>query len=70
MDSKSFPKNAVIKDNEYISAKLKRRRKYVFTNGVWLSTPSESDENLLKIESLDEKGTTLVTINSRLESQK
>jgi hypothetical protein len=70
MESKSFPKNAVIKDNEYIKAKLKRRRKYVFTNGVWLSTPSESDENLLKIESLDEKGTTIVTINSRLESQK
>lgn len=69
MESKGFPKNAVIKDNEYISTKLRRRRKYVFGNGVWLTTPADSDEATVKIEPRDENGTTIVTINSRLESQ-
>lgn len=69
MASKGFPKNAVIKDNEYISTKLRRRRKYIFSNGVWLSTPPDADETSVKIEAQDEYGTTIVTINSRLESQ-
>ncbi|MFG0924759.1 nucleoid-associated protein [Pseudomonas sp. CJQ_8] len=69
MDSKHFPKSAVVKDVEYISAKLRRRRKYVFANGVWLSTPPDADESTIKIEPQDEKGTTIVTINSRIETQ-
>jgi len=69
MDSKHFPKSAVVKDLEYISAKLRRRRKYVFANGVWLSTPPDADETTIKIEPQDEKGTTIVTINSRIETQ-
>lgn len=69
MESKGFPKNAIVKDTEYIATKLRRRRKYVFANGVWLSTPADVDESSVKIEPQDEKGTTIVTINSRIETQ-
>ena len=69
MESKGFPKNAVVKDNEYIATKLRRRRKYIFGNGVWLSTPPDVDETSVKIDTSDEKGTTIVTINSRIETQ-
>ncbi|MEE1920856.1 nucleoid-associated protein [Pseudomonas sp. 148P] len=70
LDTKGFPKNAIAKDTAYISTKLKRRRKYVFDNGVWISTPPEAGEDSIKIESDELIGTTTVTIYSQIAMQK
>lgn len=69
LEAKGFPKNAIVKDTAYITAKLKRRRKYVFSNGVWISTPPEAGTDAIKIESDELLGTTIVTINSQIATQ-
>lgn len=69
LEVKGFPNNAVLKDTAYISAKLKRRRKYIFGNGVWISTPPDAGAETIKIESDELIGTTIVTINSQIATQ-
>lgn len=68
MTSKGFPENAVSKDTGYIQAKLKRRRKYVFTNGVWLITPPGEAKDLVNIDASSD-GETIITIKGDLERQ-
>lgn len=69
MQQKGFPQNSVNKDTDYIHAKLKRRRKYVFNNNVWIVTPPEKSEEYLKIEPVNDSGETLVRINGQLQGQ-
>ncbi len=69
LEVKGFPKNAIVKDTAYITAKLKRRRKYVFANGIWLSTPSDVGAGAIKIESHELIGTTTITVNSQITTQ-
>lgn len=69
LDTQGFSKNAIVKDTAYITAKLKRRRKYVFANGVWISTPPDAGVDAIKIESDELVGTTMVTINSHIATQ-
>lgn len=68
MNAKGFPENAISKDTGYIQAKLKRRRKYVFTNGVWLVTPPGDAKDMIEINSPND-GETLVKIKGGLEQQ-
>ncbi len=68
MSAKGFPENAVNKDTGYIQAKLKRRRKYVFTNGVWLVTPPGEAKDMIEIDTAND-GETVVTIKGGLERQ-
>jgi hypothetical protein len=68
MTNKGFPENAVSKDTSYIQAKLKRRRKYVFTNGVWVITPPGEAKDLIDIDASSE-GETIITIKGDLERQ-
>lgn len=68
MNAKGFPENAVSKDIGYIQAKLKRRRKYVFTNGVWLVTPPGEAKDMVEIEATND-GETHVKIKGGLERQ-
>jgi hypothetical protein len=69
MQGKGFPQNAVNKDTGYIHAKLKRRRKYLFTNGVSISTPPEKTENYLQIEPSDNAGVTVVKIKASFQRE-
>ncbi len=69
MQGKGFPQNAVNKDTGYIHAKLRRRRKYVFTNGVAISTPPEKTENYLQIEPSDNTGVTVVRIKASFQRE-
>jgi len=69
MQGKGFPQNAVNKDTNYIHAKLRRRRKYTFTNDVWISTPPEKAENYLVIEPADAAGVTVVKIKASFKGQ-
>ncbi|WP_339079058.1 nucleoid-associated protein [Pseudomonas sp. TMP9] len=68
MSAKGFPENAINKDTGYIQAKLKRRRKYVFTNGVWLVTPPGEAKDMVEIDTTND-GETVVTIKGGLERQ-
>lgn len=69
MQGQGFPQNAVNKDTDYIQAKLRRRRKYIFTNGVSISTPPEKAENYLQIEPADAAGVTVVRIKASFKGQ-
>jgi hypothetical protein len=69
MQKKKFPQNSVSKDTEYIQAKLKRRRKFIFDNKVEISIPPDNASNFLEIEPLDEPGVTIVKIKGRLKGQ-
>lgn len=68
MSAKGFPENAISKDTAYIQAKLKRRRKYVFTNGVWLITPPGEAKDMVEIDTAND-GVTVVKIKGGLERQ-
>ena len=69
MQKKEFPQNAVNKDTDYIHAKLRRRRKYIFNNKVWIVTPPDKHEEYLKIAPVNGNGETLVTIKGQLQGQ-
>ncbi|TAJ77267.1 MAG: hypothetical protein EPO42_10610 [Gallionellaceae bacterium] len=69
MQGKGFPQNAVNKDTDYIHAKLRRRRNYIFTNGVSISTPPEKAENYLQIEPAGADGITIVRIKASFKGQ-
>ncbi|MDO9054562.1 MAG: nucleoid-associated protein [Gallionella sp.] len=69
MHGKGFPQNAVNKDTDYIHCKLSRRRKYIFTNGVSISTPPEKAEDFLEIEPANTAGITVVRIKASFKGQ-
>lgn len=69
MQTRGFPQNSVSKDNDYITSKLRRRRKFVFSNGIFISTPPERTEEYMKIEESGEEGVSLVRIKGVLEGQ-
>lgn len=69
MNRKGFPQNSINKDTDYIHAKLRKRRKYVFNNDVWISTPPEKAGDFLHIEPADEKGSTIVKIKGLFQGQ-
>ncbi|RQO73145.1 hypothetical protein DBR44_09520 [Aquitalea sp. FJL05] len=69
MTAKGFPANAINKDTDYIHAKLRKRRRFVFTNGVWISTPPEKTDDFLQIEPADDAGITVVKIKGAFQEQ-
>lgn len=69
MKSQGFPQNAVSKDNSYIQAKLKRRRKLLFTSDVWLSTPPDEFSNLVQVLKSEDQEFTLVKIKGSIKGQ-
>lgn len=70
MQMKKFPQNSIVKDTKYIRDKLKKRRKYVFGNDVWILTPPGDTQNFISIEEADEAGITIVKIKGKFEGQK
>lgn len=69
MKAQGFPQNAVTKDNTYIQAKLKRRRKLLFTSDVWLSTPSDEFKNLVQVLQSEDAEFTMVKIKGLIKGQ-
>lgn len=69
MKTQGFPQNAVMKDISYIEAKLKRRRKLLFTNDIWLSTPPDEFNNLIQIMPSEELEYTLLKIKALVKGQ-
>ncbi|MBW8003704.1 MAG: nucleoid-associated protein [Planctomycetes bacterium] len=77
MRAQSFPKIAILKDNEYIYARLKRRRKLNFTTGVQISAPPEEFSKLvheIKQEDefrkiISESDSTIVSIKGKVKNQ-
>lgn len=69
MQTKGFPQNSVSKDNDYIKSKLSRRRRFVFSNGIFISTPPERAEEYMKMEESGEEGVSLIRIKGVLEGQ-
>lgn len=69
MNNKGFPQNAVLKDNDYIKARLRRPRRLVFTSGILLSGPADGFQELVKIMPADEDGDTLVSIKGSVRSR-
>lgn len=59
LDTKAFPKNAVVKDTEYVKARLRRPRKFIFTSGVRVFMPASGMADLVTIVSSDKEATTL-----------
>ncbi|WP_419403815.1 nucleoid-associated protein [Stenotrophomonas rhizophila] len=60
MDARHFPKHAVIKDVDYVKAKLRRPRKLTFTSGVKVTIPADSDKHVVEIVEKTENQATLV----------
>lgn len=69
MQTRGFPQNSVSKDNDYIRSKLRRRRRFVFSNGIFISTPPERTEEYMKIEDSGEEGVSLIRIKGVLQGQ-
>lgn len=69
MKTQGFPQNAVMKDIAYIQAKLKRRRKLLFTNDVWLSTPPDEFSDLVQIMPSEEPEFTVLKIKGLVKGQ-
>lgn len=69
MKGKGFPEQAVFKDVEYVKHKLRRPRKVVFTTGVNIQVPANSEfKELVNINSF-ENGYTTVSIKGVVESE-
>lgn len=69
MQTRGFPQNSVSKDNDYIKTKLRRRRRFVFSNGIFISTPPERTEEYMQIEDSGEEGVSLIRIKGVLQGQ-
>lgn len=68
MKAKKFPQNAIPKDNEYIYAKLRRRRKLSLNSGVYISTPPDEFKNLVQIVPSEDTEFTVVKIKGQITS--
>lgn len=64
---KQFPNHSVAKDTEYVNAKLKRRRKIVFSNGISLSSPPQLMSSIKVTENAN--GSTTLDIPGTVESR-
>lgn len=69
MKNNGFPQNAVVKDNDYIKARLRKPRKLLFTSGVLLSGPADGFQELVKIMPTNDEGETLVRISGSIRSR-
>ncbi|MFP2363099.1 nucleoid-associated protein [Enterobacter ludwigii] len=69
ISDKKLPQNSFIKDTDYISSKLKRRSRLIFSNDIWLSVPPENFRELVEILPSDDHNITLIKINGKLTSQ-
>lgn len=69
MQTRGFPQNSVSKDNDYIQSKLRRRRRFVFSNGIVISTPPERTEDYMQIENNAEEGVSVIRIKGVLQGQ-
>lgn len=69
MQTRGFPQNSVSKDNDYIKSKLRRRRRFIFSNGIYVSTPPERTDEYMTIEDSGQDGVSLIRIKGVLESQ-
>lgn len=68
MTGKGFPDHGISKDLDYIRARLRRKRKFSFNNGVVVLSPPEQAKDYLEIEP-PKDGTTVVRIKGELEGQ-
>lgn len=68
LDAKGFPKNAVIKDTQYVKAQLRRPRKLLFTQGIKLLIPAEVPEGVLSIDTSEPEATVVRIQSSFRES--
>jgi len=69
MASKQLPTISFNKDIEFISSKLKRRNKLVFTNDIWISVPPDELKTLVEILPNTENDSTILKINGKLSRQ-
>lgn len=69
MELKKFPKNSILKDDEYICAKLKRRRRITLNSDVYISTPSDNFKELVEIMPSEDTDFTMVKIKGRVTGQ-
>lgn len=69
MKTKGFPQNAVLKDNDYIRAKLKKRRKLLLDSDVYISAPPDEFKNLVQIMPSNDAGFTVVKIKGQIKGQ-
>lgn len=69
MREKKLPVISFNKDNEFITNKLKRRSKLVFSNDIWISVPPDELKSLVEILPNDEKDSTILKIKGRLTRQ-
>lgn len=61
MEAQSFPMNAVVKDVEYVRAKLRRPRKMNFSSGVKIIIPADADRGVVDVlERTDEMSTVVI----------
>lgn len=68
MNAKGFSRSAINKDTGYIQAKLRKRRRFLFTNNIWISTPPDKADHV-QIEAPNTKGITVVKIKGALQGQ-
>ena len=61
MEEKKFPAIAITKDNEYVTSKLKRKRKITFSTGIVITTPPDMLNGVLV--TANEDGTSTVRIS-------
>lgn len=64
MEAQGFPDYAITKDIEYIKSKVRRRRKFVFSSDVMITTPAQGG-NLIQVEP-SQDGKTVVVIEGTL----
>ncbi|ELY3412210.1 nucleoid-associated protein [Cronobacter sakazakii] len=69
MKEHKLPQNSFHKDNEYISTKLKRRSRLIFSNDIWISVPPENFRDLVEILPSNDHNFTLLKINGKLMSK-
>ncbi|QFY79782.1 nucleoid-associated protein NdpA [Alcaligenes faecalis] len=68
MRSQSFPEHAITKDVGYIKSKIQRRRKFVFSSQVMITTPSDGG-NLISIEPSQDGSTTVIVTGTLSKSE-
>ncbi|MDN7603918.1 nucleoid-associated protein [Burkholderia gladioli] len=64
----NFPTYSITKDTEYISRKLRRRQRIVFSSGVTITAPPDQVQELITVDH-EMDGTTVVTIQGTINSQ-
>lgn len=68
MAAEGFPRAAVMKDTDYVKARLRRPRRILFDSEVKIEIPANSAADLVRIDS-EREGTTTVVIQGRVTGQ-